>query len=263
MNPAIEQLHRYLAELVDPEIDPEYNARLATAEAAGRLFLDFRGSPFDEPFAALCATLVRPEVASAVTLLSLRSPIDVGANGTRNWNLAALAEAGVVYSNLRSLSVEQAGPGDHNRPIIAATYNEDGVLGHLLSRAPRLEVLVVPSAPDRTFFERSPHPLRYLNVDAGYDTQDFIGNLADAMCFPHLRTLEFGEFNETYAEDFPAGCTPFEEYRRLFSSQAFRGVRAFVWRNPVVSDAEMAGLRSLRPDEDLQIKIVQFSSRYL
>jgi hypothetical protein len=263
MNPAIEQLHRDLAELADPEIDPEYHARLATAEVAGRLYLDFWGSPFDEPFAALCAALVRPEVASSVALLSLRSPIDIGANGTRNWDLSALAEAGVVYSSLRSLTVEQAGPGDHNRPIVAASYDEEGVVGRLLSRAPQLEVLVVPSAPDGTFFEQSSHPLRYLSVDAGYDAQGFIGNLADATCFPHLRTLEFGEFNETYLEDFPASCTPFEEYRRLFSSQAFRGVRAFVWRNPVASDTEMAELRSLRPEKDLQIKIVQYSSRYL
>ena len=177
--------------------------------------------------------------------------------------MSLLAQAEVIYSSLRSLSVEQVGPGDHNTPIVAATYDEDGILGRLLSHAPMLEVLVVPSAPDRTFFERSLHPLRYLNVDAGYNTQGFIGNLADAMCFPHLRTLEFGEFNEMYVDDFPAGCTPFEEYRRLFISPAFRGVQAFVWRNPVVSAAEMAELRSLRPEKDLQIQIIEFSSRYL
>jgi hypothetical protein len=164
---------------------------------------------------------------------------------------------------LRSFFVEQNGPGSHNRVIVAADYDEAGVLGRLLRKTPSLEALTVPSAPDATFFALESHPLRFLSVDAGYDTQGFIRNLADSSCFPRLETLEFGEFYEMYLDDFPSGCTPFDDYRRLFKSETFSTVRLFVWRNPVCSEAEIEELRSLRRERDLQIKIVQFSSRYV
>ena len=53
--------------------------------------------------------------------------------------------------------------------------------------------------------------------------------------FRDLSSLEWGEYNETYVDDFRANCTPLEEYRTLFSSEAFRNVKRFVWRNPVCS----------------------------
>lgn len=176
MNCAIEQLQRRISDLADPEVDPEFHARLTVRYITGKLYLDFCGSPFDEPFNQLCACLVLPEVAAALASLSLRSPNDVGANGTRNWDLSALADADVVYPNLGAFAVEQARPGDHNRTRIAADYDEAGVLGRLLWKAPALHALTVPSAPDRSFFEPGAHPLRYLSVDAGYDTQGFIGD---------------------------------------------------------------------------------------
>lgn len=261
MNYAIEQLQRRLTDAVDPDRPPAFHARLSSLDVGDRLYLDFWGSPFDEPYDELCKTLILPDVAFRLGSLSLRSPADEGANGTRNWDLARLVEAQISFPNLRSFSIEQYMPGDHNRVIVAADYDEAGVLGRLLYKAPSLEALVVPSAPDATFFALRNHPLRFLSVDAGYDTQDFIPNLADSSCFHRLETLEFGEFNETYLDDFPSGCTPFDDYRRLFTSKAFSVVRRFVWRNPVCSEAEIEELRSLRPKSDLQIEIVQFSSR--
>jgi hypothetical protein len=200
---------------------------------------------------------------SVIGSLFLRSHSDLGINGTRNWDLWLLVHGDVVFPNLRSFSVEQSKPGDHNRVIVADNYDEAGVLGRLLCKAPALEKLTVPSAPDSSFFELKSHPLRYLNVDASYDTQGFIGNLAASSCFPNLTAFEFGEFNETYLDDFPASCTPFDDYRHLFVSEAFSRVKMFVWRNPVCSESEMMELRSLRSKGGLQIKIVQFSSRYL
>jgi hypothetical protein len=263
MNHAIEQLQRRLTEAADPDRDPRFHARLTALEVGEQLYLDFYGSPFDKPYHELCQTIVLPDVAIRLGSLSLRAPIDEGSNGTRNWNLEPLVEAQTSYPNLRSLFVEQNGPGDHNRVIVAADYDEAGVLGRLLRKAPSLEALTVPSAPDATFFALESHPLRFLSVDAGYDTQGFIRNLADSSCFSRLETLEFGEFNETYLDDFPSGCTSFDDYRRLFKSEAFSTVRLFVWRNPVCSEAEIEELLSLRPERELQIKIVQFSSRYV
>lgn len=263
MNYAIEQLQRRLKDTADPDRAPWLHARLTALEVGERLYLDFCGSPFDEPYHDLCLTLILPDVALRLGSLSLRSPVDEGANGTRNWNLEPLVEAQVSFPNLRSLSVEQYAPGGHNRVIVAADYDEAGVLGRLLHKAPSLEVLTVPTAPDAAFFALESHPLRFLSVDAGYDTQGFIRNLADSSGFTWLETLEFGEFNETYLDDFPSGCTPFDDYRRLFKSKAFATVRTFVWRNTVCSEAEIEELRSLRPERNLQIKIVQFSSRYV
>ncbi len=263
MNYAIEQLQRRLAAVTDPDCPPELRARLSVLEVGEWLYLDFFGSPFDESYDELCNTLILPDVASRLGSLSLRSPADAGANGTRNWDLSSFVEAQISFPNLQSFSIEQNEPSAHNSVIVAADYDEAGVLGRLLHRAPSLESLVVPSAPDATFFEVVGHPLRFLSVDAGYNTQDFISNLADSSCFPRLQTLEFGEFNETYLEDFPSGCTPFAHYRRLFVSAAFATVQRLVWRNPVCSEAEIAELRSLRPKTELQIQIVQFSSRYV
>ena len=259
---AIEKLQNKVSELADPDIDPEFHARVSVLQVGGHLHIDFRGSPFDEPFNELCATLVRPEVATVLGSLSLRSP-DESSNGTCNWDLALLVDAESSFPNLRSFSVAKNEPGNQNRVIIGADYDEDGVLGRLLHKSPSLNTLIVPSAPDATFFSMKHPSLHYLSVDSGYDTQNFIGNLADNSCFPELRALEFGEFNETYLDDFPNGCTPFEDYRRLFTSPHFASVRYFVWRNPVCSEEQIAVLRSLRPKRDLQIQIVRFSAWYV
>jgi hypothetical protein len=259
MNYTIEQLQRRFADSVDPEVDVKPNPRLSVLEVAGRLHLDFWGSPLGEPYDDLCASLAQSDVASVLSSISLHSPLDEGINGTREWRLSWLAYADVLFPNLRSFSVEQNGPGGHNRVVA----EDAGALRHLLRKAPMLEELTVPSAPDRSFFELESHPLHFLNVDAGYDTQGFITNLASSSCFPRLNELEFGEYNETYADDFPVGCTPFDDYRRLFASKAFASVKSFVWRNPICSESELMELRSLRPGRTLQIKIVQFSSRYI
>jgi hypothetical protein len=147
--------------------------------------------------------------------------------------------------------------------IVAAEFDEAGVLGALLQRAPVLDALITPSAPDASFFALSDHPLRFLNVDVGYDTQNFIGNLANSTCFPGLQALEFGEYNETDLETFPQGCTPFSDYEQLLRSSASSNLRSFTLRNPLCSATELAVLRSLRSARDLQFKVVRFSCEYL
>jgi hypothetical protein len=257
----LERLRRDLS-LAEAEENPEPCARLALVHSAVGVLVDFFGSPFDEPYFKLCRNLVLPSVAPCLASLSLRSP-DEGANGTCNWDLSYLAESDATFPSLKHLSVRQNAPGDHNRVIIAADYDEAGSIAAVLRKAPALDTLVVPSAPDKSFFAPHGHPLRYLSVDAGYDTQAFIANLAASGGFPNLKSFEFGEFNETYLEDFSARCTPFTDYRRLFTSATFHPVRNFVWRNPVASAGEIAELRALRPRVGLQFKIVRFSSMYV
>jgi hypothetical protein len=258
----LEQLRHKLSTPAEGYLNPTLYACLSVVEFDGLLHIDFFGSPFNEPYLELCGALCNPAVVERLASIVLRGP-DEGANGTCNWDLSSLVEGDTTYPALKLLSIQQNGPADHNRKIIAADFDEAGVLGALLQRAPVLDMLITPSAPDASFFAVRDHPLRYLNVDAGYDTQNFIGNLANSTCFPRLQYLEFGEYNETYLNTFPQGCTPFSDYERLFSSSASTNLRSFTLRNPVCSSNELATLRSLRSARDLQFKVVRFSCEYL
>jgi hypothetical protein len=253
-------LQKRLAQRAEANALPEKINCLCVTAVAGRLHLDFFGGPFDEPFQEVLAAVVTPDVATVLASLTLRGP-DEGANGTRNWDLSPLASSGAGFPQLRAVSIAQTQPADHNRSIVAADYEEGSVLARLLARAPALESLVTPSAPDADFFRVGERPLQFLSVDAGYDTQGFIRNLAQSSCFPGLRCLEFGEYNETYMEDYAVRCTPFADYQELFGAATFRPVRRFVWRNPACSAAEVGRLKALRPD--LQLLVVRTSATYV
>lgn len=136
-------------------------------------------------------------------------------------------------------------------------------IGQLLQRAPVLDTLITPSAPDSSFFAVRTHPLRSLNVDAGYDTQHFIGNVAHSTCFPNLQHLAFGDYHETYLDTFPHGCTPFSEYEQLFRSQVATKLRSLTLRNPICSTQKLAELRALCPTRNLQFQVVRYSCEYV
>jgi len=256
------QLRDQLASPEDSFGNPELYSRLSLVESEGLIHVDFYGDPFESAFSQLCEILCAENIAPTIASLTLRCP-DEGANGTCNWNLTGLLEGGTPYSALEMLSIQQNKPSDHNRIVVAADFDEDGVLAKILRKAPMLDALISPSAPDASFFAQRHDRLRYLNVDAGYDTQDFISNLANSNCFPSLRSLEFGEYNETYLDTFPQGCTPFDDYKRLFQSTAFASVQNFTWRNPVCNVEEVSALRALRPARDLQFKVIRTSSEYV
>ncbi len=234
--------------------------RLGVTMIGGLARLDFYGCPFGDSFADLLAALADAEVAGVIAALDLRGPDD-GSNGTRNWDLTPLADSGAAFPTLRRLSIEQAKPADHNQTIVGQSYDEDGVLAKILAKAPALEVLVTPSAPNADFFRAGRRPLELLSVDAGYDHQGFIANLAASACFPSLRSLEFGEYNETYMADFAAHVTPFADYRALFASPAFASVNVFRWRNPTCSPEEMAESRRLNAGR--QVHVTHWSSEWL
>lgn len=243
--------------------DPGMYARLSIVEFGGLVHVDYCGSPFSSVYSRYLQILNTRAVAETLASIVLRSP-DTGANGTCNWDLGELIRGDVEFPKLELFAVQQNSPGDHNRKILASMYEEEGILGTLLRKAPNLDALVAPSAPDASFFEVREHPLRHLNVDAGFDTQSFIANLASSSSFPGLRSLEWGEYNETYMDTFPQGCTPFADYCSLFGSPAFAQVNAFTLRNPVCTTDQIATLRNLRPrSSGLQFKIVRCSAEYV
>jgi hypothetical protein len=253
-------LQRTIETRAAPDSDASFIDRLGVIVVGNLAYLDFYGDPFGESFSDLLTTIVSPDIANAIASLDLRGP-DTGSNVTRNWDLTTIAAASSSFPNLRRLSIEQTKPADHNRTIVAQDYEEDGILAKVLARAPALEVLVTPSAPNADFFRVGYRPLSFLSADTGYDHQGFIVNLAESTCFPKLQSFEFGEYGETYMNDFSAHLTPFADYRTLFTSPAFASVRNFQWRNPQCSREEMAELKSL--DKDRDILIVNWSADWI
>lgn len=168
--------------------DVEFIDHLCVTMVRDVACVDFYGDPSGESYFGLLETLAHPEVANSISSIDLRGP-DTGANGTRNWDLSILAESATTFPILRRLCIEQTKPADHNQTIVAKEYGEDGVLARILAKAPALEVLVTPSAPNSEFFSIGLHSLEHLSVDSGYDHQNFIANLAGSSCFPKLRSL--------------------------------------------------------------------------
>lgn len=245
---------------IDPSLDVSMSDRLSVIRAGDDVHLDFYGEPFGEAFGDLMDTLSDRAVAESIASIELRGP-DEGANGTRNWDLTSLAESDAQFPRLRRLCIEQTKPGDHNRTIVAASYEEGGVLAGILRKSPELRSLVTPSAPSAAFFQAGARPLEHLSVDAGYDHQSFVANLARTACLPKLRVLEFGEFHETYEEDFETRVTPFADYQDLWRSPAMSSVRMFRWRNPACTAEQLQELRQLRPA--CQMQIVRWSDEWL
>lgn len=256
----LEALRQRIAGRNEPDMPGAYLQRLAITSTASQFNLDFYGETLEDSYFDLLATIAKPEIAPHIRSLILRGP-DEGANGTHNWDIGPLLETDAAFPELETFSVQLNQPADHNRSVIGADYDEDGILAKLLAKSPKMREFTVPSAPNAAFFGVGQRPIRFLSVDAGYDTQDFISNLAKSSCFPNLYCLEWGEYNETYMDDYLASCTPVDHYRQLFQSGAFAKVARLVWRNPVCTDDEINELKELKPD--LQLLVVRFSDHYV
>ena len=263
-NAAREMLNALQAEVwqrnADEPLDCDHEC-IAVCPSTDGLDVDFWGNALGESYAELIETIGSTSVAREIRSLTLRGP-DEGANGTRNWDLSGLFRTDAEFPQLQAVTIQQSAPGDHNRTVVGSIYDEEGVLARLLAAAPELRVLVTPSAPSADFFDVGERPLAFLSVDAGYNTQNFLRNFAVSRCFPQLHSLAWGEYNETYMDDFREHVTPYEHYRELFSSEAFACVRAFELRNPVLSDDQLRELRRLR-DRHFQFKLVRYEQEYV
>ena len=232
--------------------------KLYFTQSQGLFYVAYYGSDYDDFLETIC----QPEVAVQLGALTIQGP-DKGANGTRNWDFTALIESGTEFPCLNSLFVEPTEPGRHNQTIIGADYEEEGQIGRMLARMPALQSLTVPSAPDAGFFERAEHPLAILRVESGYDHQSFIANFSRSSCFPHLRLLDFGDYNQRYMEDYAQQCTPFADYQALFRSPAFRNItgQGFSLRNSVLAAAQLADLRQLH--DQVPFYVIQSYGEYV
>ncbi|QDT89009.1 hypothetical protein [Gimesia algae] len=256
----LESLRQRIFSCNEPEDPASHLQRLNVIQSEELFDLDFFGDSFGEGCLELMQALSQSGIAPYIRSLILRSP-DEGANGTLSWDLEPMLEAEVSFSNLESVSIQQNKPGDHNCSIIGAEYEEDGVIAKLLEQAPRLAELTIPSAPSARFFEVGARPLQFLSVDAGFDTQDFILNLAKSTCFPQLSCFEWGEYHETDMEDYSERCTAIESFRELFASKSFSPVSRFVWRNPVCDDEQIEELKQLKPG--LEVLVIRTAAYYV
>lgn len=256
----IEALRLRIEALNDPDDPLAFVERLSVIASGGLHHLEFYGTCFGDGYIDLCETLSIREVAASILSLSLRGP-DEGSNGTKNWDLAPLISRGQEFPFLQTFSVELNQPADHNRTIVASSYDEGGVIAQLAAKCPCLSYLTVPSAPSSELFEVPLPSLQVLSVDAGYHTQDFLGHFGRSGGFSSLRSFEWGEYSERYMDDWRASCTPFSDYEALFVSPAFHTITRFVLRQPVLTAEQIDGLRGLRPD--IQFLLVRSSHEYV
>jgi hypothetical protein len=138
---------------------------------------------------------------------------------------------------------------------------EGGDIARFVGKAPNLSELVVPNAPDFNFFARPLPNLHSLRIGGGFDTQDFVENLAGSTNLPGLKKLDFTESTElqfTWKEkrDKDAVTSP-ASYEKLFSSTALDPVRSLCLRNTCLTLTQLEALRAIRPR--LQFMLIQDS----
>lgn len=238
------------AEYVDPDNGPRLE--FCPCEGGFRVWTFGMDVPFE--------VLAREPVASKLVSLTIDGP-DTGCNGVRNWDLSSFAESDCGYPVLQHLRAARTAASHHNRSIIASIYEEAGVLGQIAAKAPALQSLESPSAPQAKFLDAKLDNLTHLFIDAGFDTQDFIRNLARRRLPPLLRGFEWGEYAEHYLDDWKAKTTPFSDMLELFKNNDFGQIQYFALKNPIYADEELRELTELRPK--MQFKVISSRHSYL
>ena len=161
-----------------------------------------------------------------------------------------LVDADEAFPTLTRLSLDQ-GEGEHGYKLLTSAasgddWSEGGVLARLLALAPRLNELVVPGPPAESFFQGAPHPLRYLDVDAGYGHGEFIKHLASSSRFRELRTLVFTEFRQYYLDDWREQTTTFDDYRLFFASPVASRLESIFLREVNLTLEQVRSLLAIR-----------------
>ncbi len=215
----------------------------------GTIEVEFIGDSVGGSFLEFIEVLAMPEIAPVIRSVTIDTDLDAGINGVSPWWISGLSEGGVEYSNLTKFSIRRTEAGDHNHQVVEnhLTGSEEGEIAKVVACMPNLRYLTVPSAPNIDFFNNGELSIRVLRVDAGFDTQDFIHNLANSKTLPHLLELEWGEYYHPYMADYKEHCTPFEHYVQLFESQALENVNSLLVRNPEFTEDQIAYLRKLKP----------------
>ena len=212
-------------------------------------------------FASVLDFLSRAEIAARIRSLTFDGD-DEGANGTKTWCFNRLIESGVTFPNLTFFKVQLTRPGDHNTNIIEerpGSFEEGGRIAQLIAKMPVLRCLEVPSAPDRSFFEMGPLPLNSLTVQAGYDHQNFIDNMAESDCFPNLQALNYSDYMHVFS-DMAGKETQFSSYKNFFESKMISEKPGFHFtlQYSILTRQQLSALMSIEDNWNKKKKEVQF-----
>ena len=237
--------------------EPEY---LAISVIEDEIHVTLCAFCMEEGYDEILASIAHQDIACHISSLKLIGP-DEGSNGTRHWDISPLVNSASTFTSLKEFSIQRTSPTDHNTSIIGEDYEEDGQISKFLAKCPSLMSLTCPSAPNSDFFEIGSDSLTSLRLDAGYDTQNFIKNLANSSSFPNLRYLEWSDFCSGELKDNVENPTSYDDYVALFKSKAFDKVSMFVLKNPFLSKEELDSLNKIKPE--LSIKVVTVSSHYV
>lgn len=246
----------------------EYTPYVAFSQAGELFSLSFFGNGYDDDsqikavnfkkedwynfaFCRFLDFIAEPKNAEKILSLKFHGA-DEGANGTKSWDFNRLVNAEVVFPNLKHFEVKLTDLGDHNQSILdnGFSYQENGITAKLLQKMPNLTSLILPSAPNKAFFEVGEHPLQYLKIQAGYNHENFIENWAKSQNFPHLRAVDYSEVFDTSGID---EYTDFEHFKALFQSKAFSSVKHFTLRNFNLTKEELFELQKLNSVQFLTI----------
>ncbi|MEC4113434.1 hypothetical protein [Myroides pelagicus] len=221
-----------------------YSPRISFAKLGEFYELNYFGDGYDEDITlspdeieqnddldfAFCAVLdfIIAHPNSFVSL-NFNGP-DAGANGVRNWNFNRLVESGVVLSHVKSFKVGLTNMGDHHVTLIGEYDLEEGVIAKLVAKMPKLKVLQMPSAPDKSFFELDNLKIEELVIQSGLNHQNFVTNLSRSKNMRSLRLLDFTDVFEMAEDTGKTKFTSVMEYMELFKSELFQHTPNFLFK---------------------------------
>jgi hypothetical protein len=236
------------------------HTRLDVHESDGLFDVEYRGENElwfdDQPTVTilhdLLSLLASTEIAPHLQSFVYSTDAALAANGTYSIVIDPFVSCKQVFPKLSRFVLDQ-GEGEHGYKILASRlnggdgyYDEAGVLARLLDRAPALQELVTSSPPSAEFFLGDPHPLRSLDVDAGFGHEDFIRNLTGCSRFPDLRRLMFTDFRQHHLKDWREQTTSFEDYKRFFVSEIATRVDSIYLREVNLTGEQVRHLLTIR-----------------
>jgi hypothetical protein len=250
--------------------DHPWRHTLAADESDGLLDVEYRGeyslwfddgtivSVLDDLLRFLASAPVAPVLRSFV----YRTEAVLAANGTYSIVIDGLFGGRRRFPHLSRFVLDQ-GPGEHGYKILASARNdgdgwfqEAGVLADLVAKAPALRELVTPSPPGEGFFRGRSHPLRSLDVDAGFGHANFLRNLAGCSRFPDLRHFVFTDDRNRYRADWHERTTSFEDYAAFLGSPVAGRLESICFREVNLTRGRVRQLREIR-GEGVEITTAQ------
>ena len=222
--------------------------RIIAVDLGDMLAVEYYGPDYGAGWNIFLETIGKQFVADHIGDLRIGGP-DQGANGMRTYNLSALAKKDVTFPGLLNLWIRPTESGDHN-------FSEVGEKGFVkvLKGMPALEMMTLPSAPRPGFFKIDFPHLKWLRIGSGFETNQFIANLAKAKKLPQLNFLDFGDSlegwtgNDGEIEDASYRPASYADYEALFRSDLMEQLWGIRLRNTQLKKKEYQKLQKIRPE---------------